>query len=131
MLKEWLAVALGGMLGSLARYALMRAFLLIGAAWLPIATLSANLLGCLAMGWLAQWSLFHEHNNHWLVVGARVGLLGGLTTFSSFALDTFRMWHSGRAGMSVLLALTHVSCGILALLIGMSLAKQPPDEFLH
>jgi CrcB protein len=92
----WIAVAVGGALGSIARHwvnlelahRLDRAF--------PYATLVVNVAGCLAIGALAG-----------LIAGERlpltplmrtfvfVGVLGGFTTFSSFGLDTFTLGHGG------------------------------------
>ena len=123
MLRECLAVAVGGALGSLTRYALLLVFSLGGAPWLPIATLLANTLGCLAIGWMAQWAVHQAATNQWWVIGIRVGLLGGLTTFSSFALDVLLLWQTGRAGFSVVLASTHVVLGIACVALGMWLAK--------
>ncbi len=122
-MRECLAVAAGGAVGSLARYGLLLLFSLIGAAWLPIATLLSNLLGCLAIGYLAHWSLQAELSQHWWVVGARVGLLGGLTTFSSFALDVLRVWEQDRPTGAVLLASAHVTLGLAAALTGLWLAR--------
>ncbi len=124
MLRECLAVAAGGAVGSLARYALLVLFSLLGGAWLPIATLAANVLGCLAIGWLAQWAIAQDVANHWSVIGIRVGLLGGLTTFSSFALDVLRLWQTDRVGFSVVLLLVHITLGIGCVAIGMLLANQ-------
>ncbi len=123
MLRECLAVAAGGALGSLGRYALLLLFSLLGGAWLPIATLVANAVGCFAIGWVAQWAVQQEMTNHWTVVGVRVGLLGGLTTFSSFALDILRLWQTDRAGLSTMLAVAHIALGITCVALGMWLAR--------
>ena len=71
-------VAVGGALGSLARWGL--------AEWLPspAGTLVANVSGCFAIGVLAAW-LFVRHPRLRLLVG--VGLLGGYTTFSTHLLE--------------------------------------------
>lgn len=124
MFRECLAIAVGGALGSLARFGLLVAFSLIGAAWLPMATLAANILGCLSIGWLAEWSANHQSTNQWWVIGIRVGLLGGLTTFSSFALDVVRLGMSERGGLAGWLILAHVASGIAAVVLGMALARQ-------
>jgi fluoride exporter len=123
MMKEWIAVALGGMLGALLRHALSWGFAQIGPAWLPIATLTANVAGCLAIGWLAQWALQLSLTYEWWAVGLRVGLLGGLTTFSSFALDVVRLWHEHRGFYTLSLILAHLLLGIAAVLVGVSLAR--------
>jgi CrcB protein len=121
--KEWLAVGLGGFVGACGRFALIQFFSWAGPAWWPAATLTANLVGCFAIGWLSQWSFYQDTHHHWLVVGARVGVLGGLTTFSSFALDILRLWYSGRPSLALGLALTHVVLGLMAAAAGMFLVK--------
>lgn len=127
-MKEWIAVALGGTLGALGRHALSGAFCLIGPSWLPIATLVANVIGCLAIGVLAQWSLQNELASHWWVIGIRVGLLGGLTTFSSFALDLARTWQEGRSSHALLLFAGHLVLGIIAVSAGMVWAHVEPER---
>lgn len=71
-------VALGGALGSLARWGLAQQ--LVG----PWSTLLVNLSGCLLIGLLAGW-LFDTHPRLRLLLG--VGFLGGYTTFSTHLLD--------------------------------------------
>ena len=127
MMKEWLAVGLGGMSGAMARHGLTQLFSLIGPAWLPIATLAANVGGCFAIGVLAQWSLQQELPREWWVVGLRVGLLGGLTTFSSFGLDIVRLWNENQKTASSGLLLGHLVLGITAVAAGMVLMKQPAE----
>lgn len=122
MLKEWFAVAVGGMLGVMLRHALSGAFSLIGPAWLPIATLVANVAGCFAIGALAQWAMQNQCMSTWWVVGTRVGLLGGLTTYSSFGLELVRLWNDGRTTYTLGLAAGHLVLGILAVAIGMNWA---------
>lgn len=134
MMKEWIAVAAGGMLGATLRHALSGLFSLIGPGWLPIATLIANVSGCLAIGALVQWSLQENLSSHWWVVGARVGLLGGLTTFSSFGLEIVRHWQDERSAMSVCLAIGHLALGLAAVIVGMmwmrSVEVSPESELL-
>lgn len=126
MVREILAVAIGGAAGSLARYALLLVFSLPGAAWLPLATLAANLIGCLAIGFVAQWSAQGGWAEHWGATGIRIGLLGGLTTFSSFALDSLRLWQSDRVAGTVGLIAAHVLLGLAAAALGVWLARTMP-----
>jgi CrcB protein len=103
LLGRILAIAFGGAIGSIARYLLsgwvQRSPLLLrwgtfGPA-LPWGTFVVNLTGCLLMGFLA--GLFQER----FVVHPDVrsmiliGVLGGYTTFSSFALETLRLVQQG------------------------------------
>ncbi len=83
-----LLVALGGAVGSLARYgvgvAVARAF---GLAF-PWGTLIVNVAGGIAMGVLAA-RVGPEDVQLRLLLG--VGVLGGFTTFSAFSLETVRL----------------------------------------
>lgn len=115
------------MLGALLRHALATLFSLIGHAWLPIATLVANILGCLAIGALAQWSIEQQLTKHWWVVGLRVGVFGGLTTFSSFALDLVRLWQEERTTQSLVLAVAHLVLGLTAVVVGMIWVRSEPS----
>lgn len=85
-LMVWLAVALGGALGSLARYALKLG--LMPLSTFPWWTLIVNVSGGLLIGLLA--SLGREWPEA-LRLGLIVGLLGGFTTFSAFSLETLEL----------------------------------------
>lgn len=121
MIREWIAVALGGMTGALMRHGITTLLGLFGSHWAPIATLVVNTVGCFAIGALFSWSFSQQLHSHWLTIGVRVGLLGGLTTFSSFALDAIQAWNH-RPANSVLLVIAHLALGLVALLLGMAAA---------
>lgn len=78
------AVALGGALGAVLRWALELA-LPVGQGW-PWATLLANVLGSAALGWLVVHGDRRRHP-WWLRPGLGTGLLGGFTTFSTYAVQ--------------------------------------------
>ena len=123
MVREWFAVALGGLLGSVLRHGTVQLFSVAGPHWSFIATLVVNLIGCFSIGWLAQWSDSAQLTNHWWVVGLRAGVLGGLTTFSSFGLDVVRVWQNYRPEFAIALTTSHVALGIAAVVFGMHIAK--------
>lgn len=81
-------VALGGALGSVARYGVGIAAVRWFGLTLPWGTLAVNVVGGLAMGVLAA-RVGPEHESARLLLG--VGLLGGFTTFSAFSLETVRL----------------------------------------
>jgi CrcB protein len=124
MIGSSLAVALGGALGSLARFWLAELLARAGLTEFPWATLAANVSGSLLIGMIAgltgpdgrllvaqEWRLF------WMV-----GICGGYTTFSSFSLQTLALAQAGewgRAGLNIVLSL--VLC-LLAVVLGYILA---------
>jgi len=82
------SIAIGGAIGTLFRYNLNVNVLFSN---LPNATLIENLLGSFLLGCFVGW-LFHNVISEWLQLGLSVGLLGGFTTMSTFAADTFSIF---------------------------------------
>lgn len=119
-------VAIGGAAGAVLRYQLGRAM----TGWLgpkvvtqfPWATLTANLLGCLAMGLLAGWLARNgdtgSNGELWrLLIG--VGLLGGFTTFSAFGLEMMMLIERGQVATALTYAGVSVFAGLTGLYIGL------------
>jgi len=100
----WIAV--GGALGSLARYWVSEALALALGPAFPWGTVLVNVSGSFVIGFVAGGSGAH---GRWIESGfARefimVGLCGGYTTFSAFSLQTVSMLQAGdvgRAGLNV------------------------------
>ncbi|CAG0997475.1 Putative fluoride ion transporter CrcB [Methylophilaceae bacterium] len=120
-MKSMLLVALGGALGSMARYKLSGWILHQTVEWrFPLGTFAVNIAGCLIIGILAGLIV----KNDFFSADARVflftGIIGGFTTFSAFGLETFYLLRRGEilvAGSYVLLS---VFVGLLALWLGFS-----------
>ncbi len=87
-MMQLLLVALGGALGSTARYGVGIAAARLFGLGFPWGVLAVNALGGLAMGVLAA-RVGPADENMRLLLG--VGVLGGFTTFSAFSLDTVRL----------------------------------------
>ena len=119
-MNPYLLVAVGGALGSMARYG---TGVLVGKAWtasFPLATMLINIAGSLAMGlfigWLARTTPSWQADARLFVA---VGVFGGFTTFSSFSLDTISMLERGEIGPALLYVLASVAIGIGALYGGL------------
>jgi CrcB protein len=116
-------VALGGGVGTALRYGLGLGVLRWLGAYLPWGTLAANVLGSMLLGVVMEASGERE----WLGVPLKLvvgtGVLGGFTTYSSFNLETLRLFEQGAwaRGMGYLLA-TMLLC-LAAGLGGVALAR--------
>jgi len=118
-----LAVAVGGAAGSVLRF--------LASTWVVahwprhyyLATLTVNMLGCLLIGVLSGLFLLRTDLSLELRTGLTVGLLGGLTTFSSFSLELLNMLEHGRAAEAMGYLLCSLVGGLLAAWLGLSLAR--------
>lgn len=82
-------VGLGGFLGANARYLLGRAIIERYGAAFPWGTLAINLTGAFLIGVIAEWLLLRQDAPDSWRLFLVIGVLGGYTTFSSYAL---RSW---------------------------------------
>lgn len=122
MIPFFLVMA-GGALGAGARHLTGRlTFALFGPGF-PWGTLTVNLVGGLAMGVLVGvLARLAVPGDGWrLFLG--VGVLGGYTTFSSFALDAVTMIQRGDWGVALGYALASVIGSVLAVFGGLALAR--------
>ncbi len=121
-LAPWLAVGAGAVLGAWGRYGLAL-WLNSRHAWLPIGTLSANLLGGLLVG-----VLLHLIERGALSAEMRLflvtGLLGALTTFSTFSAEVLALLSRGALAHGLLLAALHLFGSLLLTALGWWLARQ-------
>ena len=86
-MNNYLAVALGGALGSMGRYWLTVSLVRYPPHWLPLGTVSVNVIGSLIIGLL--WAYLQQRNeSEFIRLFVAVGILGGFTTFSTFSLET-------------------------------------------
>ncbi len=121
--KTALMVALGGAVGALARYMVgVGAMRFIGAGF-PWSTLIVNVVGSLIMGLLiAAFALRYSVSNE-MRAFLTVGILGGFTTFSAFSLDFAVLMERKDYGLAVLYLGSSVGLSILALFVGLSIAR--------
>ena len=118
-------VALGSALGGVSRYwiSLWLNSGALGDRALPLATLSVNVLGSLAIGILSGWLAHSTGNVAAFRAFAVVGFCGGFTTFSTFSNESFRMLENGQFGIMSLYVLGSVAAGLAAVWIGYLIPK--------
>ena len=117
------AVALGGAAGALLRWALAAGFQRFSSMQFPLGTLAANLIGCFAAGLGYIW-LVERAANPVLRMGLMVGLLGALTTFSTWNLESLLLLEQRRYGPAAVNLLGSLVLGLIAVALGMALARR-------
>lgn len=110
-------VAAGGALGSAARYGAGELWPL-GEGRFPWAILGVNVIGCFLLGLLMVFVVDVWPPRRYVRPFLGVGVLGGFTTFSTYALDTRRLLAEGRAGVAVAYVVGTLMLALLAIVLG-------------
>lgn len=115
------AVAAGGAIGSLLRWRVGLWLNPLGPQGLPLGTLAVNCVGGLLVGALA-WRLTQvPHDSLRLLLVT--GLLGGLTTFSTFSAESLTLLQGGRWGWALAHVAAHVLGALACAALGTALAR--------
>lgn len=123
-IMQWLMIAIGGALGSMARFAAVGYLTPLLNFKFPIGTFIVNTSGSFLIGVAyvvivekmlipSEWRLFFI-----------TGILGGFTTFSSFSLEVLQTWQEGHVAVSLFYATSSVVLGLLFALWGMQLTQK-------
>jgi CrcB protein len=119
-MTRYLLVMLGAALGGLARYVIGTAVMQRFTGRFPLGTLVVNVTGCFLIGILLPLLTERGEPRPNLRLLLVVGVLGGYTTFSSFAWESFQAMDEGsrwsgfaNVALSVLLGYLAVWCGAL------------------
>ncbi len=122
-MRDLILVAIGGALGAAARHLVSKAALALTPLTFPWGTFLINVAGCFAIGIVAGLA-----NLGSISPSARLflatGILGGFTTFSAFGLEAQILLSNGRVQSAVLYSLGQVALGLLAVFLGLSLARR-------
>jgi CrcB protein len=106
-----LAVALGGLIGSVARYWLNALIQARVATVFPLGILIVNVLGCFVLGLVTALLAARSGVRPEITLFLTTGLCGGFTTMSAFSFDTLWLLQHGHAGLAVLnLVATLLAC---------------------
>ena len=116
----WVMVA--GGLGSGSRYLIGRWALTAFDAAFPYGTMIVNLVGCFALGVVAQLAATGVISPE-LRIAIAVGFLGGFTTYSSFNQDTIALFSSGAVGAAALNFAITLAGGLAAGALGLTAGR--------
>nr|WP_245866005.1 CrcB family protein [Prauserella marina] len=118
-----LVVAVGGGLGSLARYGLAEAIPHPEGGF-AVATLLTNITGCLLIGALMVVITDSARPHRLLRPFLGIGVLGGFTTFSTCVVDAIESVMAGNAGIAIAYALASVAASLVAVVASMLLTRR-------
>ncbi len=120
VLRDCLLVGMGGFFGAIGRYC-VTTWVHPRSKGFPLGTLVVNVVGSLALGFLA--ALVAQRvlaSAHWRLA-VMVGFLGAFTTFSAFSYETVGLWQDGRwaalfanVGLNVAVCVGAAALGVLA-----------------
>src|SRR5579875_35252 len=122
-MQPYIAIAIGGVLGCWARYAMTNLVQAIYGRDFPYATLSINVLACFLMGFLFVETLERLTISPVFRIGILTGFIGGFSTFSTFAMETLLLAEQGDANKSVLYVVLSIFLGMLATFGGAFIAR--------
>ena len=111
-----LAVGAGGFLGSVFRY-LISLIPISESAVFPIKTFIINIIGCIAIGAIAVAVSKNVEMSPQALLFLKVGLCGGFTTFSTFALETADLMKAGHVDAALVYVLLSVLIGVAVISI--------------
>jgi CrcB protein len=121
--QHWMALALAGAVGTLARAGVTAVAVRLMGTTFPWGTLLVNIAGAFAFGVIVGLSRSRLPTPHGLDTILLVGLLGGFTTFSSYAFQAVDLWESGRPALAGAYVVGSNLLGFAAVLAGMRLVS--------
>jgi len=123
-LTSFMAIALGGALGAMGRFASSQwLYSLLGRSF-PYGTLFVNFIGSFLAGLLVVVLIERLADSPELKAFLLIGFLGSFTTFSTFSLDTINLFSSGETLKAFVNMLMNVFVCVTACWLGMLLGRQ-------
>src|SRR5207302_8485364 len=117
------AVELGGALEASSRYLLDHLIEQRSFSLFPWATFTIHVTGCLLIGVITEALVDRHHLPAWLRVGLVMGVIGGYTTFSTFAQEALTLFDAHDAAVALAYTIGSVVTGIAAVFAGEHLGR--------
>ena len=112
----------GGGIGTVARYVVSDYTHKYYLGSFPLGTLAVNIIGSFIIGIL--WGMFDMQNlSHGLRAFLFIGILGGFTTFSSYAIESYNMFRDGDTKLAMLNILANNVLSIGMVIIGLMVSS--------
>lgn len=118
-----LYVGLGGFLGSVLRYGISLWFNeKFPNSFVPYGTLLVNVVGSFVLGGILEFSL-HSNMSYYLKLFLTTGIMGGLTTFSTFSFETVMLLTNALYTQALANVLLNLSLGLSGALVGIKIVR--------
>ena len=120
----WIPVAIGGVLGTLARFGVQQFVGTRAPAAFPTATLIVNLAGSLILGLVMGYAAATGALNARVQAGIAVGFCGAFTTMSAFAFETTSLLSAGQYGRAAIYLAVTIAGSIGSVALGIVIAQR-------
>lgn len=118
-----LVVGCGGFIGAASRYLIsIFAAKNLGGNF-PYGTLIANILGAILIGFIMEFSINSALISSNMRLFLTTGIMGGLTTFSTFSYETVSMINNGHIVLGIENVIFNLGCSLIFVIIGQRVAK--------
>lgn len=122
-MEKYFFIALGGALGSVARYLVGTSVSNRLGIRFPFGTLVINITACVIIGLSLEILNRHTNVNPALRYLIPIGFIGAYSTFSTFEWEIFSNLNSGAFWIAVLYVVTSLVFGLIAVALGAALGK--------
>lgn len=123
MMRDILYVAMGSALGGVMRLLTGRWIQSILPAAFPWPTLTINILGSFAIGWIYAWAARQPSLPPGMVLMLTTGICGGFTTFSAFAYENITLLRSGAYPAALAYMAASMAACLTAVWVGILLGR--------
>lgn len=122
-MQKYLFIAIGGALGSLARFLVGTSVSNRLGTRFPFGTLTINISACLIIGLSLEILNRHSNVNPAFRYLIPIGFIGAYSTFSTFEWEIFSNLNSGAFWIAILYVTTSLVFGLIAVALGAALGK--------
>ena len=122
MLKEIVAVFIGGGIGSTLRYLISKSSFIMPSSF-PYSTFITNIIGCFILGLTIGYFLKNNNQSSVIFVFLTIGVCGGFTTFSTFSSEGLTLINNGNYLTFLVYTLISIILGLLAVYFGTIIYK--------
>jgi len=123
MMAQMMAIAAGGAVGALLRWFVAGSVQRLAGGAFPWGTFAVNAIGSFLIGFLFVFMVERSSAGELWRLGVTVGLLGALTTFSTFSLESLRLMQTGAVTMALANILGQIVVCLSLTWLGIQLAR--------